>query len=45
VVVHAEGWEAALQANKRAFIDNFVRRSGFLNAYPQAMSPRSSLTP
>ncbi|MBV9927272.1 MAG: hypothetical protein JOZ96_19800 [Acidobacteria bacterium] len=39
VVVGTEGWEQKLAANKQAFADDFVARSGFLSAYPSGMSP------
>ena len=39
VVVLAPGWEAALEANKVAFTEQFVQRARFLNAYPLSMTP------
>jgi Calx-beta domain len=39
VVVKAPGWEAALEANKQAFIAGFVARSRFVTKYPLSMSP------
>jgi hypothetical protein len=39
VVVLAPGWEAALEANKVAFTEEFVQRPRFLNAYPLSMTP------
>jgi Calx-beta domain-containing protein len=39
VVVLAPGWEAALEANKVAFTEEFVQRPRFLNAYPLTMTP------
>jgi uncharacterized delta-60 repeat protein len=39
VVVGATGWEAALEANKQAFIDLFVQRPEFVVAYPQTLTP------
>jgi hypothetical protein len=39
VVVGADGWEAALEAKKVAFADQFVQRTRFLNAYPLSMTP------
>jgi hypothetical protein len=39
VVVGATGWEAALEAKKVAFTDQFVQRARFLNAYPLSMTP------
>ena len=39
VVVHAEGWEAKIEANKVAFISEFVARDEFLSLYPENMTP------
>jgi hypothetical protein len=39
VVVLAPGWEAALEANKVAFTEQFVQRARFVNAYPLSMTP------
>jgi hypothetical protein len=39
VVVGADGWEAALEAKKVAFAQQFVQRTRFLNAYPLSMTP------
>jgi len=39
VVVGADGWEAALEAKKVAFTQQFVQRARFLNAYPLSMTP------
>ena len=39
VVVNAPGWQALLEANKTAFIENFVARSEFSQAYPLSLTP------
>jgi hypothetical protein len=39
VVVGAPGWEEQLEANKRAFIDDFVLRPEFLLPYPTTLPP------
>ena len=39
IVVLAPGWEAALEANKVAFTEEFVQRQRFLSAYPLSMTP------
>ena len=39
VIVNAEGWQAKLEANKVAFINEFVERDEFLSLYPEAMTP------
>jgi uncharacterized repeat protein (TIGR01451 family) len=39
VVVGAAGWEEQLEANKRAFIDDFVLRPEFLLPYPTTLPP------
>jgi hypothetical protein len=39
VIVKAPGWEAALEANKQAFIAGFVERSRFVTKYPLSMTP------
>ncbi|HYW69421.1 MAG TPA: Calx-beta domain-containing protein, partial [Pyrinomonadaceae bacterium] len=39
VVVLAPGWEAALEANKVAFTQEFVQRPRFVSAYPLSMTP------
>ncbi|MCA1617857.1 MAG: DUF11 domain-containing protein [Acidobacteria bacterium] len=39
IVVGAPGWEGQLEANKRAFIEEFVIRPEFLLAYPRSMPP------
>ena len=38
VIVKAPGWEAALEANKQAFIAGFVERSRFVTKYPSSMT-------
>ena len=39
VVVGQNGWEAVLERNKQAFVDQFVTRSRFTTAYPANMVP------
>lgn len=39
VVVNAPGWQALLEANKTAFIENFVARSEFSQAYLLSLTP------
>jgi hypothetical protein len=39
VIVHSEGWEAKLEANKQAFILGFVQRADFRAAFPDSMTP------
>jgi CSLREA domain-containing protein len=39
VVVLQDGWQQRLENNKRAFIEDFVRRRRFMSAYPQSMTP------
>jgi uncharacterized repeat protein (TIGR01451 family) len=39
VVVGVTGWEDRLEANKRAFVDDFVTRPEFQWAYPLTMPP------
>jgi hypothetical protein len=39
VVVLQTGWEQKLEANKQAFLDEFVTRDRFLAAYPAGMTP------
>jgi hypothetical protein len=39
VVVLAPGWEAALEANKVAYFNEFVQRSSFTTQYPTSTSP------
>jgi hypothetical protein len=39
VVVGQAGWEAALENNKQAFVNEFVQRSRFMAAYPISMTP------
>lgn len=39
VVVHAPGWEQLLEANKTAFIEDFVARQQFSVAYPLDLTP------
>jgi hypothetical protein len=39
VVVNAPGWQALLEANKTAFIEDFVARSEFSQAYPLSLTP------
>lgn len=38
LVVGRSGWEQQLEANKQAFLDDFVTRSEFCNLYPDTMS-------
>lgn len=38
IVVGQTGWEAALEANKQAFFNDFVQRSRFITAYPTSMT-------
>ena len=38
VVVGASGWETQLEANKVAYLNNFVARSAFTTAYPSTMT-------
>jgi hypothetical protein len=39
VVVNENGWQAKLEANKRAFALEFVQRARFVSAYPTTMTP------
>ncbi len=39
VVVHQPGWEAQIEANKQAFMLEFVGRQRFLNDFPLTMTP------
>ena len=39
VVVNAPGWEELLEANKATFIESFVARSQFSEAYPLDLTP------
>jgi hypothetical protein len=39
VVVNETGWQAKLEANKRAFALEFVQRARFVSAYPTTMTP------
>jgi len=39
VVVLQTGWQEKLEANKQAFMTEFVQRSRFTNAYPAATAP------
>jgi hypothetical protein len=39
VVVNVGNWQAQLEANKNAYMLEFVRRQRFLNAYPQTWTP------
>jgi hypothetical protein len=39
VVVHAPGWEQKLEANREAFLLDFVARPQFREAFPAGMSP------
>jgi uncharacterized repeat protein (TIGR01451 family) len=39
VVVNAPGWQERLEANKRAYAENFVQRPAFLQRFPLTMSP------
>jgi hypothetical protein len=39
VVVLQDGWQQRLENNKRAFIEDFVRRRRFMSSYPQSMTP------
>ncbi|MCA1594501.1 MAG: PQQ-dependent sugar dehydrogenase, partial [Acidobacteria bacterium] len=38
VIVGAQGWEAQLESNKRAYFDSFVTLPRFTSAYPQTMT-------
>jgi hypothetical protein len=39
VAVGAAGWEAKLEANKRAFVAEFLARPSFVERYPLALTP------
>ncbi len=39
VIVGQTGWETVIDANKQAFISDFVQRSRFTTAYPASMTP------
>lgn len=39
VIVNQAGWQQVLEANKQAFLKDFVERSRFLSAYPTANTP------
>jgi hypothetical protein len=39
VVVGRTGWEAQLEANKRAFVNAFVERAAFTSRYPTGQTP------
>jgi hypothetical protein len=39
VVVLQNGWQQKLEANKQAFMSDFVQRRRFMTAYPVSMSP------
>jgi hypothetical protein len=39
VVVLQDGWEAALENNKKAFLTEFVQRTRFVSAFPVSMTP------
>jgi Tol biopolymer transport system component len=39
VVVLQSGWEQKLENNKQSFVNEFVGRSAFTNAYPTSLSP------
>jgi Calx-beta domain-containing protein/carboxypeptidase family protein/pectate lyase-like protein len=39
VIVNAPGWQALLEANKIALIEDFVARSEFSQAYPLSLAP------
>lgn len=39
VIVNQPGWENALEANKQAFILEFVQRSQFVSRYPTSLTP------
>ncbi|MGB8509207.1 MAG: hypothetical protein WCD76_12540, partial [Pyrinomonadaceae bacterium] len=41
VVVGATGWEGQLEANKVAFLNEFVRRADFITRYPTTLSPEA----
>jgi hypothetical protein len=38
VIVENSGWEALLEANRQAFLEEFVSRSEFVSAFPQGTS-------
>ena len=38
VIVRADGWEQKLEANKRAFTEEFVTRERFTSAFPSTMT-------
>ena len=39
VVVNAPGWQELLNANRTAFIDDFVQRPEFISEYPLELTP------
>jgi hypothetical protein len=39
LIVGQNGWEAVLESNKQAFVDQFVTRARFTSAYPAATLP------
>jgi len=39
VIVNQRGWEQALEQNKQAFAEEFVRRARFVSAYETRLSP------
>jgi Tol biopolymer transport system component len=39
VVVNSTGWEVRLEANKRAYANEFVSRTRFAEAYPATLTP------
>jgi Metallo-peptidase family M12/Reprolysin family propeptide/Domain of unknown function (DUF4214) len=44
VIVGQNGWEAALDSNKQAFVDQFVARQRFTSMYPTTMPPATFVT-
>ena len=39
VIVNQRGWEANLEANTRAFAQEFVQRTRFTSSYPESLAP------
>jgi len=39
VIVNQAGWQQKLDANKQAFMTDFVQRARFINAYPTSLTP------
>jgi hypothetical protein len=39
VIVNQAGWQQKLDANKQAFVTDFVQRARFINAYPTSLTP------